>query len=157
VAVPDGTYHTIVIDPPWPMEKIEREVRPRPLHLPRPRRASRNSLAPARAGRRPLITPSLEPDLVVQVLVAVHAQAAGHLAAHPLLPGPRAPAAADAASQDACVRSRRLPVPARYVVRLRVTMPGSNLAAVRRYREVGCLLPRASLCGGCAPGGDRSA
>jgi N6-adenosine-specific RNA methylase IME4 len=28
MAVPDGTYHTIVIDPPWRMEKIEREVRP---------------------------------------------------------------------------------------------------------------------------------
>jgi N6-adenosine-specific RNA methylase IME4 len=28
VAVPDGTYHTIVIDPPWQMEKIERAVHP---------------------------------------------------------------------------------------------------------------------------------
>jgi N6-adenosine-specific RNA methylase IME4 len=28
VDVPDGTYHTIVIDPPWPMKKIERDVRP---------------------------------------------------------------------------------------------------------------------------------
>lgn len=28
VSVPDGTYHAIVIDPPWQMEKIEREVRP---------------------------------------------------------------------------------------------------------------------------------
>ena len=28
VAVPPGTYHTIVIDPPWQMAKIEREVRP---------------------------------------------------------------------------------------------------------------------------------
>jgi N6-adenosine-specific RNA methylase IME4 len=25
---PEGEYRTIVIDPPWPMEKIEREVRP---------------------------------------------------------------------------------------------------------------------------------
>ncbi len=28
VAPPEGTYSCIVIDPPWPMEKIEREVRP---------------------------------------------------------------------------------------------------------------------------------
>jgi N6-adenosine-specific RNA methylase IME4 len=28
VALPQGKYGTIVIDPPWPMEKIEREVRP---------------------------------------------------------------------------------------------------------------------------------
>ena len=28
VPPPTGTYHTIVIDPPWPMAKIEREVRP---------------------------------------------------------------------------------------------------------------------------------
>jgi N6-adenosine-specific RNA methylase IME4 len=28
VAVPDGTYHTIVIDPPWQMEKIKRAVHP---------------------------------------------------------------------------------------------------------------------------------
>jgi N6-adenosine-specific RNA methylase IME4 len=27
-APPTGTYRTIVIDPPWPIEKIEREVRP---------------------------------------------------------------------------------------------------------------------------------
>ena len=27
-APPDGTYDVIVIDPPWPMEKIERDVRP---------------------------------------------------------------------------------------------------------------------------------
>ena len=26
--IPDGRYGCIVIDPPWPMEKIEREVRP---------------------------------------------------------------------------------------------------------------------------------
>jgi N6-adenosine-specific RNA methylase IME4 len=25
---PDNTYHTIVVDPPWPTEKINREVRP---------------------------------------------------------------------------------------------------------------------------------
>ncbi len=29
VLPPEGTYSTIVIDPPWPMEKIEREVRPK--------------------------------------------------------------------------------------------------------------------------------
>ena len=28
VALPQGKYSTIVIDPPWPMQKIEREVRP---------------------------------------------------------------------------------------------------------------------------------
>jgi N6-adenosine-specific RNA methylase IME4 len=28
VSAPEGTYSTIVIDPPWPMEKIERECRP---------------------------------------------------------------------------------------------------------------------------------
>ena len=28
VALPTGQYHCIVIDPPWPMEKIERDVRP---------------------------------------------------------------------------------------------------------------------------------
>jgi N6-adenosine-specific RNA methylase IME4 len=28
VELPKGKYRTIVIDPPWPMEKIEREVRP---------------------------------------------------------------------------------------------------------------------------------
>lgn len=28
VASPDGRYDVIVIDPPWPMEKIERDVRP---------------------------------------------------------------------------------------------------------------------------------
>ena len=27
-ALPDGTYDVIVIDPPWPVEKIERDVRP---------------------------------------------------------------------------------------------------------------------------------
>ena len=26
--IPQGLYGTIVIDPPWPMEKIQREVRP---------------------------------------------------------------------------------------------------------------------------------
>lgn len=28
VPLPDGTFRTIVIDPPWPMQKIDREVRP---------------------------------------------------------------------------------------------------------------------------------
>lgn len=28
-AIPDGKYDVIVIDPPWPMEKIEREIAPR--------------------------------------------------------------------------------------------------------------------------------
>lgn len=29
IAAPDGTYSCIVIDPPWPMQKIEREERPK--------------------------------------------------------------------------------------------------------------------------------
>jgi hypothetical protein len=42
VDVLDGTYHTIVIDPSWPMPKIEREVRPNPggLRLPARLRAT---------------------------------------------------------------------------------------------------------------------
>ena len=31
---PEGTYSTIVIDPPWPMEKIERDCRPNQVAMP---------------------------------------------------------------------------------------------------------------------------
>ncbi len=31
VAIPKGKYSTIVIDPPWPMKKIDREVRPKQI------------------------------------------------------------------------------------------------------------------------------
>ena len=30
---PEGQYHAIVIDPPWPVEKIEREVRPNQVEM----------------------------------------------------------------------------------------------------------------------------
>ena len=29
IEIPEGTYQTLVVDPPWPMVKIEREVRPK--------------------------------------------------------------------------------------------------------------------------------
>lgn len=29
MSLPLGTYHTLVVDPPWPMKKIERDVRPK--------------------------------------------------------------------------------------------------------------------------------
>ena len=31
IVLPEGKYHTIVVDPPWPMQKIEREARPRQM------------------------------------------------------------------------------------------------------------------------------
>jgi N6-adenosine-specific RNA methylase IME4 len=33
IPIPDGKYRTIVIDPPWPMAKIQREVRPKQIDM----------------------------------------------------------------------------------------------------------------------------
>lgn len=45
VALPDGKFHTLIIDPPWPIKKIERDCRPRQAEMDYPMMSEAELLA----------------------------------------------------------------------------------------------------------------